>query len=788
METIKIIENKPKEISYSVKSNLQKVELLTKMTDEFWLRFSDLKNHDDNGEDEHDKNYKTGICKFYKYVEKTNGIQNFKEKVKRYGYGRIYCDATHTVVTLPRLLSNFVCGEYYSDIDIINCHPVILEQLTSKMKEISRISQTCLELTEYVSDREGCFTKYKFKKNDFMKVMYCDAYSGPEFLMKINKFLLFDFYNAFSSMFPKIVEKMTKLKAEKNLKMNKPEGYNLKGGVLSMIVQTYEREIAYSMDRFFVENSFPDRCMVYDGFYIQKDFDKKEELQEFVLKNTGFNIRLAFKPTFNQEFEDLIKEFEGKQLEKPAEISVLDDYGIGEHIIEEHKDEIFKYQNEIWVWYDNIWTRDVDPIFELWIQQCTLDVGKPKEPKIVRGLTGRFKSFKTQIKNQCLLKYQNDNEKGSSLNSQKDLLPFEDGYYDFKKREFIKYTPGDKLYFTYKINQKIITEDFPESERENLRRIILDVFNSEDLMKEVLQFFCRALSNHYEDKVYTVFLGERNSGKGLLNDILQSSFGRAVGSFDFNEFIVKKSGLESSERQKGFFATFTNCCLALSQEIPSDCTINSTLIKVACSGGDSVTYRKAFERTQEMQKIRCLFSIFGQSLPGFSDSDAMENMLLINMPCKFVDQISEMNFGFIQKLADPEVKNLLKTNTMYHRMFIQLVFSYYSETKPEYKILRQATVESKEDTMEVADPYLCMKKLIFENFEFSQESTVKVLTCDVINLVKGSNSAQLKVMTSQKIGKFLETLNIKKVKSNGKTYYTNLRKIKKSDYTIEEED
>lgn len=786
MPNLNLIENKPKELTYTVTCNLAKVEKLAKMSDEFWSCYALTRHSDEtNGEvGEDTPNYMTNVQKFYKLVEKTKGVQTFTEKSKRYGFGRIYTDVTHNVVTLPRRIANYMCGEYYNDVDVVNCHPEIFEQLVAELHSSGILSETCPNLTKYTTRRQECFDTYNFKKHDMMKVMYSMDFKGCDFLQAINKFLLFDLYNALASKYPKIIEKMVKVRIEKNLKLNKPEKHNLRGAVLSFIAQTYEREIACSMDRYFEAEGFTNRCMVYDGFYIDKAFTKTAELEAHITGETGFNMKVAFKPTDDEAFNDLVNEYEGQG--HCEEAQAYDDYTVAAAIIEDHKDEVFKFENELWVYYEHSWTKDTERIFEMWIQECQINIGTVKKPLIVRAQTHKFKNYKTQIRNQCLLMYPNDNVQGSMLNSVKDIVPFEDGFYDAKKREFIKYEDSDeKMYFTYKIAQKIVTEEFPDEARADLRNIILSIFHTEELMREVFQFFCRALTGHFEDKLYCVFVGERNSGKGVLNDILSAAFGKAVGSFSFDEFTVRKT-MESVERRRGFMSTFTHCSLAMSQEISSDATVDSTLIKTACSGGDMIVCRKAFERLEDGGRIRALMCIFGQGIPEFTDNDAMDTMLLCNMPCKFEDTPSEENYGFVSKRADPEVKSKLKSNTMYHRMFIELVFSYYSPEKPEYALLRKAAMDNKEQALEEANPYLTLKNLIFSKYQYSSSSNDKVATSTINDMVKNKEDkkkAQLSVMTSQKITNYLLTLGITKVKSHGKTYFTNLRAKEDNDDT-----
>ena len=61
-------------------------------------------------------------------------------------YGRVYCD--YSVTTFKKIVRNTLCKDIYHDIDIVNCHPVLLSQLC----ELNGIK--CDKLNYYIKNRE----------------------------------------------------------------------------------------------------------------------------------------------------------------------------------------------------------------------------------------------------------------------------------------------------------------------------------------------------------------------------------------------------------------------------------------------------------------------------------------------------------------------------------------------------------------------------------------------------------------------------------------------------------
>lgn len=315
-------------VVYTNKHNIEKLARLDSFNKEDWQAYT--KEFKDTNKDpdfnDNDNNYSVNVREFKKLLKK--GTQTIKLKQKDYKLGRVYTNAKQSIITLPRTLSNYICGEYYNDIDIVNCHPRLMNDLVDYYVSVRKLSTGCPELKEYATDRQACLEKYNFSKNDFMTVMYYDDYKTDNpFTESINRFLTNDFYRIIKSEFidknEKYFEKYRKYKTKKNKDNKHPSNYNMKSSELSMVIQTIERNIAYKMDKFFEDKGFTNRCMVYDGFYIDKSFPKERkcEIEKYIKDTLGFNIILAFKETSNDKFNKFVEEryVEAQEEEDPID-------------------------------------------------------------------------------------------------------------------------------------------------------------------------------------------------------------------------------------------------------------------------------------------------------------------------------------------------------------------------------------------------------------------------------------------------------------------------------------
>ena len=117
-----------------------------------------------------------------------NGYENEKAQLIKYRtmkntiiykkkccYGRTFCRWSAGLQTLRKEIRHTLSKDYYTDIDIVNCHPVLLLQIL-KINNYTNIRY----LTKYVENRSICLdkviAKYNVSRDDakllFIRLMY----------------------------------------------------------------------------------------------------------------------------------------------------------------------------------------------------------------------------------------------------------------------------------------------------------------------------------------------------------------------------------------------------------------------------------------------------------------------------------------------------------------------------------------------------------------------------------------------------------------------------------------
>lgn len=215
-----------------------------------------------------------------------------------------------------------------------------------------------------------------------------------------------------------------------------------------------------------------------------------------------------------------------------------------------------------------------------------------------------------------------------------------------------------------------------------------------DKLDIALNFFSRALAGHNEDKNYATYLGNRDCGKGVLNNLF-SAFGPYVRPFDIKNVMCSRQSkgfIDNSDTNRKMYWTmdFEFVRLAISQESPKTedkMKINSQLWKKLNSGGDSLVARRNYDTHDSIFTMDTSFFCLGND-PIQMDGDLKEH--LIEFTCtkqfKTVDEINyireslgetvpEVYFDrFMER--DPSIKDLVQSE-LYQKAFILIIAESY---------------------------------------------------------------------------------------------------------------
>ena len=207
------------------------------------------------------------------------------------GYGRLY-GSKGSFETLEKECRGTICKEYYHDIVIVNCHPVLLVQFAKSKYDIE-----LPEVDKYVENREAYLKNIMTEegitrdeaKASVIRVMYGGAVPKDSYLSP-----LCEEVRGFSKKLFKEEEYADLAKAVKHED-------NLYGSFLSYVLQTEERKCMMAMKECLERQGWSVDVLCYDGVMIRKReqagliTDYLPGLSIWVKKQTGYDISLTTK-------------------------------------------------------------------------------------------------------------------------------------------------------------------------------------------------------------------------------------------------------------------------------------------------------------------------------------------------------------------------------------------------------------------------------------------------------------------------------------------------------------
>ena len=265
----------------------------------------------DNELDENDINWRNNFKTL---------LQRYTGKIKyyrKYEFGRYQGDGLQKC---PRDIRKYLADGNYIDVDIENCHPVILEQLFIK----NGINPPEF-LSKYNSDRESSIKTFKLKdKYGIFKIINNEKCYYKQVLIKECH------RSIYKELLPILISQNEHI--YKTILNSKDDNKNVNGSFVSHILQDVENRILMCIYKKCKELNYKVGVLVFDGLMIEKTkttVDLKE-LELAVNVECGFEIKLVEK--------DMITEWEPNvpQTQDVNEDAVKEEYN---ELMKSFKDE-----------------------------------------------------------------------------------------------------------------------------------------------------------------------------------------------------------------------------------------------------------------------------------------------------------------------------------------------------------------------------------------------------------------------------------------------------------------
>ena len=588
-------------------------------------------------------------------------------------FGRLYPKrerggSTPSLQGLKRDVRKALAHDQYTDVDMVNAHPVILSQLFLKL------GLACPALERYVDEREAVLAETGLGRDEakqaFITLMYGGERKDPTPFMA-------EFREEFLTNATAVLASEAYARYRTLAEAKKPA--NVLGCGISFVAQDLERQLVCCAIQTLQSKGYEVGTIIHDGFLVRslrvKDQDLRDA-EEAVRRTHGYEVRFVKKslgdfdesalwdPTDEDEGDadaashtDLARAF----------LEWLEDRG---HRLVRAEKKIYWYDPEHGVYLESEKLRRV----RRYMNAC------PVLPKANRGETGFQSKLIVQIEG---LLEDDPAFHDKIIDTTLRKIPFSNGVYCCETQRLVDYDAD--MYFL----EKGSVEYDPQSEAlkaEVYQRAFLDVFGTEEIARYVLRSLARAMAGETEDKVFFIVKGRTNSGKGLLTLLISKAFFNKFGNINATNFCQKRTDGDMAKMDSWKCQT-RHKRIGVANEAPKKrgCGLNGDAIKRA-SGGDHHTARTngVDEMTFFMETT---FWLFVNDMPSIEDCDeaTAERLRVIPTAYKYLldDKYeAEKDKAYVRR-ADPTIKSEWIKRPEVIRAFAQLVCEAYETTRPE---------------------------------------------------------------------------------------------------------
>jgi hypothetical protein len=223
------------------------------------------------------------------------------------------------------MVRNLLTNKYYVDLDIKNCHPVIIYNLCIKhnikeYKMLKHFIDNREELLKYIveNNTDGHMNEERIEgsimNRDVAKRFTLMFFFGASLTKKMNEFNISelpDWFNDFFKELQKIIDSINKLECYKPIveyvKEKKGDDTdNIRGSIFSHIIQNEERQI-FDILKFELEKeSYEVGAYIYDGCHIRNN----KELSQSTIETLNKKLTSYFEIDNALQIELIIKKME----------------------------------------------------------------------------------------------------------------------------------------------------------------------------------------------------------------------------------------------------------------------------------------------------------------------------------------------------------------------------------------------------------------------------------------------------------------------------------------------
>jgi hypothetical protein len=594
--------------------------------------------------------------------------------------GRWFAKTPGAMQYLSRPIRHTLCMGLWIDLDFVNCHPTLLLALCKRLGIVH------LRLKRYVRHRERLLAEMveaggvadRSQAKDLVFV----ALNGGSVAGKVHLSWWKKLCAEFAAILNAIVNHEDFQKFKCHVQKVHADQHNMNGKVVSAILCDIENQCLEALFTYLQEQGciLGDQCsLIFDGIMVADTPEIREKVTNSsflggfsakIKEDMGFRLKIKIK-----EFDEAFKLPEGYEEQVTGDVIIVEhdnDLQAVDAFYERHRGRLVTSKGRSFWYSDGIYCDHEETVKKrilqaLQMMNIVMD-GKEKLLPYSANYRRAENCSKSILSNVC---FEKEGFVQKLWESNLGYIAFKNGVYHFDTRAFIPYSEVEgKVLFTCKIDR-----EFPSSVRSSVskelsRRVLDPIFKQPEKRVYVLHCYARALAGRIHDKKWHICMGERNSGKGVLCELLKLAFGPFVVTFNSEELLCNRlRGGGDAAKNQSWMADLEFARICLSNEIvmgDRSCKMDGNLVKRLASGGDEIGIRKLY-RQEEKIRLQCMAFIHCNDCPAIDPNDACETLEMLSFGTKFA---SEEEMGSMKEQgrdipdhwepSDPNIKELIK--------------------------------------------------------------------------------------------------------------------------------
>jgi hypothetical protein len=666
---------------------------------------------------------------------------------------------------MNKILRHTIAGESNIDIDVDNCHPVILSWY-SKVK-----GWDSKHLDDYVSNREkilqDTMTHYEISRDEAKtKILSLinnenDGYNDDSPL-----------YNLYQELLT-LQDNVSNFRKDIYQKARKKDSYNSKGICMALFLQEVENKICQCMIEYCNDNNIHVTAPCYDGILISKDNftdDLLNKIELYIHDKLDIKVSLSTKDMNKQIRSELFKYKDSKKVPEYEKFNsiILSDQRLGIYVLNKlnknklifyhkyedllycynetkklyeikDKDYIMTYISEqLKIFFDDIDQSKLSPIDVAIINKRKLTIENTKEQRQI------FSQIKVRLDD-------NSNFIDKYFDKIEYLFPIsKNRVIDFRFDQVRNRTKED--YFTHTTDLDYDKNvDFQEI-RNFMKTYLIPrgkVIDDDDELHVDNFLYCMGyLITGYNDlKKFFIMVGPKDTGKStILNDKMFDLFGDFYTTIDKKVICETKS---NSVHTQELFPLLRKRFVS-SGEITDDDVVNKTIIKTITGNDKKISMRRCGGNVQFEASVNCKICLPCNSPMKTNDQPTLDRMIAFNWPNVFKpNTLTDDEYYYIKQGVNNK--------------FVSTIFKYahfFIKNNRNIKWSKQVSLSTSKIAEECDELY----EFFNNNYEITENSKDRIPKINIFNKFKDlyglHELSKHKIKFYKKFEKFLSPLDV----------------------------